>query len=235
MCGRYVISSDARKLAAVFDAEVTVQLAARYNVAPSQPVPIVRVDRDGPAARRVVLVRWGLVPHWADDPAIGNRLINARSETATTKPAFRDAFRYRRCLVPADAFYEWKPTGGRRKQPYVIRRTDREPMGLAGLWEHWQDADGNELETCVILTADAQGPAAEVHERMPVVLDRAAYGAWLDPREQDREKIAGLLGRRTRAAMEAQAVSTLVNNPRVDDARCIEPTGVGEQRSLGEA
>ncbi|MFW6061006.1 MAG: SOS response-associated peptidase, partial [Phycisphaeraceae bacterium] len=195
MCGRYVINSDARKLAEVFDAEVMVDLAPRYNVAPSQPVPIVRVHRDGPAVRRIELVRWGLIPHWADDPAIGNRLINARAETAAEKPAFRDAFRYRRCLVPADAFYEWKPVARGRKRPYVVRRDDREPMGLAGLWEHWQDADGNELETCVILTAEARGPAAELHERMPVVLERAAWDAWLDPRQQDRAKVQSVLDR----------------------------------------
>ncbi len=226
MCGRYVIKSEAKALAEAFDCEIGVQLEPRYNVAPTQPVPIIRVRKDT-GARRLSLVRWGLIPHWADDPTIGNRLINARSETIATKPAFRDAFRYRRCLIPADAFYEWKKINSRRKQPYAIHRADGKPFAFAGLWEHWQDADGNEMDTCTILTTEAHGPVAELHERMPVILDASAHTAWLDPRHQDRDALQALLHRELAEPLAQYPVGLMVNSPRHDSPACMEPVEGG--------
>lgn len=225
MCGRYTLKSDAAKLAEVFDARVEVALEPRYNIAPTQPVPVVRVFDEGGAAgpRRLGLVRWGLVPSWADDVSIGNRMINARAETVASRPAFRAAVRYRRCLLPADGFYEWKKLDGRRKQPHLVRMADEEPFAMAGLWEHWQDASGNELESCCVLTTAANEMMASIHDRMPVVLDRSDYALWLDPRVQDAQRVTPLLRPYPAERMMAIPVSTHVNNPRNEDPACVEP------------
>jgi putative SOS response-associated peptidase YedK len=234
MCGRYVLTSDARKLAEVFGVEVMAHLEPRYNIAPSQPIPAVRIDRDS-GRRTLDLLRWGLVPRWADDPSIGNRMINARAESAATKPAYRAAMKYRRCLIPADAFYEWKKLSTGRKQPHLIKHADDEPFAFAGLWEHWQDANGNELESATILTTDANELLAPLHDRMPVILPAEQYDAWLDPANQDSQTMAKWLKPYPAELMIDYPVSNRVNSPKYDDAQCLAPadgpTG-GEQTSL---
>jgi putative SOS response-associated peptidase YedK len=230
MCGRYILTRDARELGRVFGAAVQPALKPRYNIAPSQPVPAVRVDRDT-GRRTVDLLRWGLVPRWADDSSIGYRMINARAETAATKPAYRSAMKYRRCLVPADAFYEWQKTPSGRKQPYAIQMADGAPFAFAGLWEHWQDAHGNELETCTILTTDANALLAKLHDRMPVILAPEQYDAWLDPANQDAKSLTPMLKPYPAELMIDYPVSTRVNSPKYDDAKCIEPIE-GEQGTL---
>ena len=222
MCGRYVITSDAKSIAEVFDCEVGPKLAARYNVAPSQPIPAIRIRRDT-GARRLALVHWGLIPHWADDPAIGNRMINARAESAADKPAYRGPFKYHRCLIPADGFYEWKKLAGGKKQPHLIRRKDGQPFAFAGLWDHWQDADGNELDSATILTTKSDGPVATLHDRMPVILDPARYAPWLDLSNQDKAALKELLTPIDPSLLELVPVGRMVNNPKHDDPRCIEP------------
>ena len=222
MCGRYLIKSDRSVVEAQFAALVAVELRARYNVAPSQPVPVVRVVVSGGDAgtrRRVELLHWGLVPHWAkaeDVPGIGSRMINARSETTSEKPAYRDAVRYRRCLVPADAFYEWerKPTRAGSRQPYLFRLRSGAMMGLAGLWEHWQDAAGSELESVTILTCEANAAVRAVHPRMPVVLPPERWEAWLDPDRQDPGEATALLRAVDAEEIERYPVSPRLNNPR---------------------
>lgn len=225
MCGRYALTSSAEVLANLFDAAVRVDLVERYNIAPTQPVPIVRQDRRG--RRTIDLVRWGLVPSWAKDVSIGSRMINARSETVAEKPGYRGAFRYRRCLIPADGFYEWKApkTGKGPKQPHLIRMADEAPFAMAGLWETWSDANGNELDSCVILTTSANEMIAPIHERMPVILAKEDYATWLDPNldtPEAMEKIIPLLQPFPAEQMIAQPVSTRVNNARNDDRGCME-------------
>jgi putative SOS response-associated peptidase YedK len=195
-------------------------LPARFNIAPTQPVPAVRVrpDHDG---REFALLRWGLIPGWADDPSIGNRIINARADTVATKPAFRKAFRQRRCLIVADGFYEWTKLNG-RKQPYYIRLQGDQPFAFAGLWERWNRGD-SPIDSCTILTTDANEMVGSIHDRMPVILNPGDYDLWLDPDVQDAKRLEPLLVPYTGESMAAWPVSTLVNNSKVDEPRCIEP------------
>lgn len=190
MCGRFVSSSPPDELARYFSAEVTpaADLAANYNVAPTSEVFVVYADG---ATRRLDALRWGLVPSWAKDLAIGSRLINARAETITTKNAFRPAFLRRRCIIPADGFYEWtKVAGHKRKQPWYIHRPDGEPYAFAGLWERWRPKgeDGPWVRTCTIITGAANDKMAQLHDRMPIVLPPSAWADWLDPAQQDAER-----------------------------------------------
>ena len=163
----------------------------------------------------------GLIPPWADDPGIGSRMINARSETAPGKPSFRRAFRERRCLIPADGFYEWQRTNG-AKQPYYIHMEDGRPFAFAGLWESWSKGGEGEVRTCTILTTGANALVGEVHDRMPVILAHDAYDVWLDP-DSEREELTGLLAPYPEDEMEAYPVSRFVNSPSNNDPRCIEP------------
>ena len=231
MCGRFtqVFSwDDLLELFGPLDGP-PVDLAPRYNVAPGQQVAAIRRERD---ARRLKMLRWGLVPPWAGDPGIGHRLINARAETVREKPSFRAAYRARRCIVPADGFFEWKREGERRR-PWLFAMGNRQPFALAGLWESWTPAPdtglpglfddprpGDALETCTILTTGANGVVHPVHHRMPVILEPAAAGAWLNGREVP-------LAPFPEAAMTSVMVSTLVNSARHDDPRCIEPVAAG--------
>jgi putative SOS response-associated peptidase YedK len=196
---------------------------ARFNIAPSQPLAAVRFDaeRNG---RALAWLQWGLVPPWADDPSSGNRLINARAETAATKPAFREAFRHRRCLVPADGFYEWKRQGD-SKQPYYIRLKDDSPFAFAGLWEHWRRGE-LEIESCTILTTDANELVSPLHNRMPVIIEPADFKQWLDPLAQDPKLVEPLLVTYPADEMIAYPVSRVVNSPRVDAPECIEPAAL---------
>ncbi|MGD9292205.1 MAG: SOS response-associated peptidase [Gammaproteobacteria bacterium] len=209
MCGRFAFYSPAEAVSRLFAAETIADLPTRYNIAPTQPAPTVRLDQD--SIRRLNLLRWGLVPFWAKDPSIGNRMINARAETVASKPAFRQAFRKRRCLILADGFYEWQKADS-GKIPWFINAPSGEPFAMAGLWESWQ-ADGDEpLETCTILTTEAGSSLARIHHRMPVVLGSEGVQQWLDP-NMDEGQLPLLADEARRVPLEAIRVSRQVNNP----------------------
>ncbi|RPI10917.1 MAG: SOS response-associated peptidase [Zetaproteobacteria bacterium] len=220
MCGRFSLGSTVR-VAQVFDIPNAIQIPPRYNIAPSQDVPAVIRNRET-GAREFRPTRWGLVPSWARDPAIGNRLINARAETVATKPAFRRPFRERRCLILADGFYEWVQEGG-RKQPYYIRLRDEEPFAFAGLSDRWQPNDAPALHTCAIVTTAPNDLIRRLHDRMPVILPPGDYDLWLDPTVQDVERLQTLLAPYPADAMVAYPVSAKVNNPANDAPDVLEP------------
>ena len=198
-----------------------IPLSPRYNIAPSQPLLAVRQRDDG--SRQADTLRWGLIPSWAKDPAIGHRLINARSETAADKPSFRAAFRRRRCLVPADGFYEWAVLPDADKQPWYFHPADRRPFAFAGLWERWQQPGGEAVESCTLLTTSANAVVAPVHHRMPVILSPQHYHQWLDCRQADPVVLQALMRPLPDRLLSAYAVSTLVNRPANDDPGCIQP------------
>lgn len=222
MCGRYTLTHTVAELGRIFDFEERPNLPPRYNIAPTQPVTAVR-RRDG--GRELALLRWGLVPFWAETPD-GPPLINARAESVTAKPSFRHAMRARRCLLPADGFYEWEKRAGGAKQPYRIVRPDRGVFAFAGLWESWKPGDGSggPLETATIVTTSANASLAFLHDRMPVVLDPSDWDAWLDPRIPP-EDVAALLRPCPDDRLEAYPVDRRVNNVRNDDEGCIAPLG----------
>lgn len=212
MCGRYARSSDPAKLAREFKvtaAEVPAAQAS-YNVALTQNVLAVRETPDG---REMTFLKWGLVPSWAKDASMGAKLINARSETVAEKPAFRDAFKRRRCIIPADGFYEWKREGS-RKQPFFFRLKDERPFGFAGLWERWEGDGWNVLNTCTILTTEANELLRPVHDRMPVILHPDVYSQWLEADERERELLRELLRPYPAGEMLGYPVSPLVNSTR---------------------
>lgn len=234
MCGRYSLTTPAEAMAQLFGfTNPLPNLPARYNMAPTQFVPIVRAvpkETDGRAtkgARELVQVRWGLVPAWARDLSMGAKMINARAESVAEKPAFRDAFRKRRCLIPADGFYEWQASG-RGKRPFRIGLKGGTPEAMplfafAGLWEWWEKAaDGVPVETCTIVTTEANLPLRPIHERMPVILQPGDYTTWLDPAAPLKDAQA-LLKPYAADAMLVYPVSARVNNVRFDDAACIAP------------
>ncbi|MEJ5254054.1 MAG: SOS response-associated peptidase [Acidimicrobiales bacterium] len=224
MCGRFVAASPPDEIARFFNAETPeVRLEPSYNVAPGNDVYAVLEEGEH---RRLEPLHWGLVPRWARDPSVGNRLINARAETLAEKNAFKDAFRKRRCLIPADGFYEWRREPGKKaKQPYFIRRRDGEPMAFAGLWEFWRSAGAPEdgLRSCCIITGEANEKVRPVHDRMPIILPPSAWDAWLDPNEDDLELLGRLLVPAPASLIELYPVSTDVNNVRNDGRRLIEP------------
>ena len=215
MCGRYALASPPEVITARFNLLWVRDVQPHYNIAPSQMIPVVRATDKG---RELALVKWGLIPSWSRDASIGTKLINARAETLADKPSFRNAFRRRHCLVPADAFYEWKAIGG-RKQPYSIRMADRSVFGMAGLWEHWTDPAGETIETCTIITVDANELVGELHDRMPVIIDPDDYSAWLDPTSPKAQE---LLKPFPSELMSYYPVSTRVNSVRNDDASCLD-------------
>src|SRR5215472_9933854 len=174
MCGRATLTASGDDLREAFDLAETPSFPARFNIAPTQPIAVIR------SPRRLEWLRWGLVPPWARDVREGNRFINARVETAPTLPVYRDAFASQRCLVVVDGFYEWRGKGPGRR-PFHLRRPDKKPFALAGLWARWVSRDGEVVESCTVLTTDAKGVVADLHDRMPVVLEPGFYGAWLDP------------------------------------------------------
>jgi putative SOS response-associated peptidase YedK len=221
MCGRYTLGAPDEDLADLFDLPQVPELEPRYNIAPTQPVPVVRVGAAG-QVRELELLRWGLIPSWSKDPAAGARLINARSETAAGKPSFRAAFKHRRCLIPAAGFYEWQRTGG-GKQPYYIHRKDRRAFAFAGLWEHWAGPDGSVIESCTILTTTPNDLLRPLHDRMPVILCPTDFALWLDPAVTEASRIQPLLVPCPADQLVAYAVTTHVNSPRNDDPGCIEP------------
>jgi putative SOS response-associated peptidase YedK len=219
MCGRYTLATPKERLAEEFGFEnSSVELPPSYNIAPTQGVTAV-LEEGG--QRRLEVLRWGLIPPWADDPQIGSRMINARSETASEKPSFRRAFRERRCLIPADGFYEWRRTNG-AKQPYYIHMQDGRPFAFAGLWESWSKGGEGEVRTCTILTTGANAIVGEIHERMPVIVAPDAYEVWLDS-ASEKDELRGLLAPFSEEEMEAYPVSRFVNSPSNNDPRCVEP------------
>ncbi|MEM9345108.1 MAG: SOS response-associated peptidase [Planctomycetota bacterium] len=231
MCGRYQLKAQAGRLAELFHAlhvEGADLIVPRYNIAPGTPVLVVR---DTPTGRRIEHVRWGLVPGWADDPKIGYCMINARSETAVAKPAFKSAMKYRRCIVPVSGFYEWKKIDHKTKQPHYITVQNAEVFGIAGLWESWQDPAGNELETMAILTCAPNELMADLHDRMPVILGPNDYDAWLDVDQQDAATAARLLKAYPADRMATWPVSAYVNIASNGGERCIEP--IGQQGLFG--
>ncbi|NJO07097.1 MAG: SOS response-associated peptidase [Chloroflexaceae bacterium] len=221
MCGRFTLRTPSEVLAAQFELPNIPALNPRYNVAPTQAVAVVRQQ---PVGRHLDWLQWGLVPHWAKDPSIGSRMINARSETVAEKPAFRAAFKARRCLVLADGFYEWQAIlGTRTKQPFYFQMEAGKPFAFAGLWEQWNGPDGL-LETCTLLTTEANALVQPVHDRMPVILPPDVYSVWLAPDMHDRGALEALLVPYDPAAMQAYPVRRAVNNTRNDSPECIEPS-----------
>ncbi|HEX7119301.1 MAG TPA: SOS response-associated peptidase [Longimicrobiales bacterium] len=219
MCGRYTMASPEEWIREEFDLfELPPDYRPRYNIAPSQDVLAIVRAGDG---LRAGWLRWGLVPFWAKDAAIGSRMINARAETVATKPAFRDAFRRRRCLIVADGFYEWQKAGAARV-PMWIHRASRRPFAFAGLWDRWQPPDGEPVVSCTIVTTGANDALRSIHERMPVILPPAARATWLDPAAEP-DALAALLRPYAGDDLEAHAVSTLVNSPKNDIPECIAP------------
>jgi|ERR1039458_2367373 putative SOS response-associated peptidase YedK len=245
MCGRYTLTADLKKVADRFGAPMPEGEGIskksegksdrgegsegeyevwrpRYNIAPTQAVIVVGDD----GKRYLKPMRWGLIPSWTKDPSIGNRMINARAETLAEKPAFRNALKKRRCIIPADGFYEWQKLG-KVKQPLRIVLKSREPFGFAGLWEHWKSPDGEEILSCTIITTAANELLKDVHERMPVILTRDAEAAWLDPKTQDTGALLALLKQYPAEEMEFYPVSRDVNSPAVDVPGNIEPIKAG--------
>jgi putative SOS response-associated peptidase YedK len=220
MCGRFSLGATIR-VGQLFDLPDWPDIPPRYNIAPSQDVLTVIEDRET-AVREARPMRWGLVPFWAKEPSAGIRTINARAETVADRPVFRRPFRERRCLIPADGFYEWQRQGA-RKQPYYVRLSSGEPFAFAGLWDRWTPAEGDSIETCTILTTSANEVVAPLHDRMPVIVPTAAYGLWLDRAMRDAERLRPLLTPYPAAEMTAYPVSLLVNNPRNDTPDCIAP------------
>jgi len=216
MCGRLTLRTTGRELAGFFGLPDGPDLQPRFNVSPSQPVVTVR---PAPGGRELSLLTWGLIPHWSKEP---KGLINARSETAAAKPAFRGPFRRRRCLVAADGFFEWKREG-RRKQPYFFCLPHHQPFAFAGLWDHWA-GDGKVVEGCTILTTDANEVVGPVHERMPVILGPEGWDVWLDPDEHDPNQLQPLLHPYA-GTLSAYPVSAAVNNPRNEGPELVQPLG----------
>jgi putative SOS response-associated peptidase YedK len=219
MCGRYRLSRRKQIIEEHFDSiSGEEDWIPRYNVAPTQPVPIIRQNPKGPR-RQMSLVRWGLIPSWAKDASGSAQMMNARSETAATKPAFRDALAGRRCLVPADGFYEWLQRG-KTKQPYCFEVNDGELFAFAGIWERWKDPSGRWIKSCSILTTTPNAVTSSVHDRMPVILDRADYDLWLDPGMKNVDALPKMLKPYDARTMRSFPVSSRVNHVVNDDAEC---------------
>jgi putative SOS response-associated peptidase YedK len=222
MCGRYRLSRRKQIIEEHFDSiSGEEDWNPRYNIAPTQPVPIIRQHPKEPR-RELSLVRWGLIPSWAKDTSGSAQMINARSETAATKPAFRDALAGRRCLVPADGFYEWRRTG-KAKQPYCFEVNDGELFAFAGIWERWKDPSGQWIKSCSILTTTPNAVTSAVHDRMPVILDPINYDLWLDPGMKNVEALSEMLKPYHAGAMRSFPVSNRVNHVANDDAECSQP------------
>ena len=227
MCGRFTLTTSPEELQAAFDwlkmppqADEAQPGGPRYNIAPTQPVAVVPND----GRNRLDFFTWGLIPSWAKDPSLGSRLINARAETLAEKPAFRSAFRRRRCLILADGFYEWQAIPGRKsKQPYFIALADRRPFAFGGLWELWNSPDGSQIYSCTIITTEPNSLMAGIHNRMPLILPPENYPEWLNPNEQRPQALQALLQPYAADQMAAYPVSSLVNSPANDSPELVEP------------
>jgi putative SOS response-associated peptidase YedK len=221
MCGRFALLASDDELAERFQLDEVPQLNERYNIAPTQTVAAVR-ESDG--GRFLSHLRWGLVPSWSKDLSIGYKLLNARSETVAEKPSFRSAFKHRRCLIPASGFYEWQKIGS-RKQPHFIRPRDGDLFSFAGLWESWNDKEGEVVESCTILTTEANELMRPLHDRMPVILDSSSEGTWLDPTASP-DALRSLFTPYASERMEAYSVNPWVSNARNQGPKCLEPLTV---------
>jgi putative SOS response-associated peptidase YedK len=217
MCGRFTLTGRPHRLRERFGLAAAPELTPRYNIAPSQPVLVI------PNRTQRVLrpARWGLVPHWASDLSGGHKMINARAETLASRAPFRAALERRRCLIPADGFYEWKHDGKQRRAPFYVRRRDGEPFAFAGLWDVWRPRDGEPVASCTIITTAANEVVGELHDRMPVILAREAYDTWLAPAPLHADLLQPWLVPCPAEWLEAYPVSTRVNSPDQDDAECI--------------
>lgn len=213
MCGRLVIYSPAEYYAALFGVSVNFEMSPRYNVPPTSDIPVCRVNHKGD--RELLLMRWGLVPRWSKGPDSRFSMFNARSETVHEKPSYRSAFKKQRCLIPADGFYEWTQANG--KQPYFIHRNDNAPLVFAGLWEHWQDKEGNVIDSCTIIVTKANAMMQLIHDRMPVILDSGQFNDWLDPQNQAVDELRDMLQRYAPDDLESYPVSRDVNTPANDN------------------
>jgi putative SOS response-associated peptidase YedK len=222
MCGRFTQRADAKRIAKEFKVVEVPAVEARYNIAPTQEVLAVREREDG---REATFFKWGLVPSWAKDASVGARLINARSETVQEKPSFREAFKRRRCIIPADGFYEWQRTKG-RKQPYFFRMRDEMPFGFAGLWERWEAEGGRVINSCAILTTEANEVLRPVHDRMPVILHPEDYELWLGGDERKLDLVKEMLQPYPAEEMVGHSINTSVNSPRNQGAGLIERAAV---------
>lgn len=221
MCGRFTLTVDPAELTDAFgDFIFPNQFAPRFNIAPSQP--ILAIPNDG--KNKADFFLWGLIPSWAKDPTIANKLINARGETIAEKPSFRGSLKYKRCLILADGFYEWKAqAGAKTKTPYFIHMKDRQPFAFAGLWDEWNSPDGNTLRTCTIITTEPNELMSTLHNRMPVILDKNNYAAWLEAAPQTPADLLPLIRPFPADRMSAYPVSTMVNSPGNDRAECVLP------------
>ena len=231
MCGRFTLRTSPREVAELFEVPGPVQLTLRYNIAPTQSIAAVRQSEAG--VRELATLRWGLIPSWAKDASLGGSLCNARAEGISTKPAFRSAFKKRRCLIPADGFYEWQKldASGRKKQPYYIT-LEEGLFAFAGLWEFWKSPDGG-VESCTLITTEPNELMTPIHDRMPVILPRAAWPLWLDPAVQEPDVLTGLLQPYPAERMRVTPVSTLVNSARNEHPDCLRPVETpSRQREL---
>jgi len=224
MCGRFTLRTPAPKLIEIFQVDAIPKLSPRFNIAPTQLILGIRAAESG-SERDALMMRWGLIPFWAKDQSIGNRLINARSETVAEKPSFRNAFKKRRCLIVADGFYEWQKLED-GKQPHLIQMPDAEPFAIAGLWESWRDKsqgdDAKEVTSCTLLTTSANQEMQALHDRMPVILDPADWATWLSPESSVAQRQA-LLKPLSDGSLEHFPVSKVVNRPINDTPECIQP------------
>lgn len=220
MCGRYGLDGKRQELERAFTAKVVVELQPRFNIAPTTPVLVVRESAQG---RIGTFLLWGLIPPWAKDPSIASRLINARAETAAEKPSFRNALKRRRCLLPASGFFEWQAVPGGPKQPHWIHPRTGEFLAFAGLWECWQGPNGEELESCTILTTEANAVMAPLHDRMPVILAEPDFDLWLDCTPQNQKAILTLLRPCPADLLAVHPVGPGVGNPRNEGLHLIEP------------
>jgi putative SOS response-associated peptidase YedK len=226
MCGRFAFHSPKEAITRVFGVDATLEYQPRFNIAPSQHVIALRYGQDGPGSRsgssiELAMFRWGLVPSWAKTPSIGHRMINARSETVEIKPAFRAAFRRRRCVILADGFYEWRKAGDVKIPTYITMKSG-EPFAMAGLWEHWE-SDGSTLLTCTIITTAANQTLAPVHDRMPVIFSPENARRWIDPDITEKSQLHNLLEAPDGDPMFFWEVGRAVNNPRNEGEKLIEP------------
>lgn len=230
MCGRFTLTADPETIRRVFNLDsVPEQVVGRYNIAPSQPVAVITNENP----RELTFHRWGLIPSWSKDPTIGSRMINARAETAFEKPAFRAAFKRRRCLIPANGFYEWQKRGKNEKAPMYINLKDHALFAFAGLWEIWNSPEGDELRTCTILTGEPNDLVKPIHNRMAIILDKADYAAWLSPDETPSGELMPLLLRQYDVnQMDVYEVSKSVNSPYNDSPQLIEPVVYPDQPPL---
>jgi putative SOS response-associated peptidase YedK len=233
VCGRFTLKTPNPRLRELFGLQDLPHLVPRFNIAPTQSVLTIRAVNAAEVAREAVMLRWGLIPFWAKNATVGNTMINARAETVAEKPSFRQAFSKRRCLIPADGFYEWEKLATGKKQPWWIRMADEEPFAMAGLWESWSPKhaiskseadvpDSGIVQSCTILTINANADMESLHDRMPVILPPECWDAWLNP-SSDKSALQSMLLPFENGRLIRSPVSTLVNRPVVDSAECIAP------------